>query len=122
MGKKALGGVDTITTELLRFVQFTTITALWPEIWERNTWPQDQMISVRSIAKGKTREIVPITALLASSLCKICLKITHDLVPTTERELPDVQADFRRDCSNYDHIANLCWVREKSQKCDHNKL
>ena len=32
------------------------------------------------------------------------------------RELPDVQAGFRKDRGTRDQIANMCWIIEKAKK------
>ena len=32
------------------------------------------------------------------------------------RELPDVQAGFRKDRGTRDQIANICWIMEKARK------
>ena len=32
------------------------------------------------------------------------------------RELPDVQAGFRKDLGTRDQIANICWIIEKARE------
>ena len=36
------------------------------------------------------------------------------------RELPDVQADFRKGRGTKDHIANMCWIIEKARQFQKN--
>ena len=36
------------------------------------------------------------------------------------RELPDVQADFRKDRGTRDQIANICWIMEKAREFQKN--
>ena len=36
------------------------------------------------------------------------------------RELPDVQAGFRKGRGTRDHIANICWIMEKARKFQKN--
>ena len=36
------------------------------------------------------------------------------------RELPDVQADFRKDRGTRDQIANICWIMEKGREFQKN--
>ena len=36
------------------------------------------------------------------------------------RELPDVQADFRKDRGTRDQIANICWMMEKAREFQKN--
>ena len=39
------------------------------------------------------------------------------------RELPDIQAGFRKGRGTRDQIANICWIIEKAGNCvDYNKL
>ena len=36
------------------------------------------------------------------------------------RELPDVQAGFRKGRGTRDQIANICWIMEKARECQKN--
>ena len=36
------------------------------------------------------------------------------------RELPDVQAGFRKGRGTRDHIANICWIMEKAREFQKN--
>ena len=36
------------------------------------------------------------------------------------RELPDVQAGFRKDRGNRDQISSICWIMEKARKFQKN--
>ena len=36
------------------------------------------------------------------------------------RELPDVQADFRKSRGTRDQIANICWIMEKAREFQKN--
>ena len=38
------------------------------------------------------------------------------------RELPDVQAGFRKDRGTRDQIANICWITEKAREFQKNHL
>ena len=37
-----------------------------------------------------------------------------------KRELPDVQAGFRKGRGTRDQIANICWIMEKARECQKN--
>ena len=59
------------------------------------------------------------TAQLQSShtLGKVMLKILQArLQQYVNRELPDVQASFRRGRGTRDQIANICWIIEKARE------
>ena len=48
---------------------------------------------------------------------KVMLKILHTrLQHYVNRELPDVQAGFRKGRGTRDQIANLCWIKEKARE------
>ena len=54
---------------------------------------------------------------LISHASKAMLKIVQaGLQQYVSRELPDVQAGFRKVRGTRDQIANICWIREKSKR------
>ena len=57
----------------------------------------------------------------AHMLGKVMLKILHaKLQQYVNRELPDVQAGFRKGRGTGDQIANICWVIEKAKEFQKN--
>ena len=51
------------------------------------------------------------------------LKILHArLQQYMNRELPDVQAGFRKGRGTRDHIANICWIMEKAREFQKNSI
>ena len=58
---------------------------------------------------------------LISHASKVMLKILKArLQQYTNRELPDVQADFRKDKGTRDQIANIRWIMEKAREFQKN--
>ena len=56
------------------------------------------------------------TTQLHSSLMLVMLKILQArLQQYLNRELPDVQAGFRKGRGTRDQIANICWIMEKAR-------
>ena len=54
---------------------------------------------------------------LISHASKVMLKILQArLQQYVNRELPDVQADFRKGRGTRDQIANICWIIEKARE------
>ena len=54
---------------------------------------------------------------LISHTSKVMLKILQArLQQYVNRELPDVQAGFRKDSGTRDQIANICWIMEKARE------
>ena len=59
--------------------------------------------------------------LLISHASKVMLKILQaQLQQYMNRELPDVQACFRKGRGTRDQIANMCWIMEKAREFQKN--
>ena len=57
------------------------------------------------------------TIALISHASKVMLKILQARLPQyVNRELPDVQAGFRKGRGTRDQIANICWIIEKARE------
>ena len=110
------------------------------QIWKTQQWPQDRKRSVfiPIPKKGNAKECSNYrTIALISHASKVMLEILQArLQQYMNRELPDVQAGFRKGQGTRDHIANICWIMEKVREfqkifidyakyfdcVDHNKL
>ena len=61
------------------------------------------------------------TTALISHTSKVMLKILQArLQQFVNRELPDVQAEFRKGRGTRDQIANICWLIEKAREFQKN--
>ena len=61
------------------------------------------------------------TITLSSHTSKVMLKILQArLQQYVNRELPDVQAGFRKGRGTRDQIANICWITEKAREFQKN--
>ena len=61
------------------------------------------------------------TTTLISHASKVMLKILQArLQQYVNRELPDVQAGFRKGRGTRDQIANICWIMEKAREFQKN--
>ena len=61
------------------------------------------------------------TIALISHASKVLLKIIQARLPQyVNRELPDVQAGFRKGSGTRDQIANICWIIEKAREFQRN--
>ena len=61
------------------------------------------------------------TIVLISHASKVMLKILQDrLQQYVNRDLPDVQAGFRKGRGNRDQIANICWIIGKAREFQKN--
>ena len=78
-----------------------------------------EKVSFHSIPKkGNAKECSNYhTIALISHASKVMLKILQArLQQYVNRELPDVQDDFRKGRGTRDQIANICWIMEKARE------
>ena len=120
--KKACGG-DGIPVELFQILKNDDVNVLHlicQQIWKTQQWPQDWKRSVFTpiTKKGNTKECSNYrTIALISHASKIMLKILQDrLQQYVNRELPDVQAGFRKGRVTRDQIADIHWIIEKARE------
>ena len=94
------------------------------QIWKTQQWPQYWKMSVFIAIpkKGDAKECSNYrTIALFSHASKVMLKILQPrLQQYVNRELPDVQAGFRRGRGARDQIADICWIMEKARKFQKN--
>ena len=90
------------------------------QIWKTQQWPQDWKRSVfipvpkKSNAKKCSNYC---TVVLISHTSKVMLKILQARIQQyMNRELPDVQAAFRKGRGTRDQIANIHWKRQESSR------
>ena len=111
---KASGG-DGIPVELFQILKDDAVKVLHSicqQIWKTQQWPQDSKGSVffPIPKKGNAKECSNYcTIALISHSNKVMLKILQArLQQYMNRELPDVQAGFRKGRGTRDQIANIC--------------
>ena len=118
---RASGG-DGIPVELFRILKDGTVKVLHSicqQIWKTQQWPQDWKWSVfiPIPKKGNAKECSNYcTIALISHASKVILKIQARLQQSVNRELPDVQAGFRKDRGTRGQIANIHWIIEKARE------
>ena len=152
--KRALGSITTnkssrgdgITVEVFQILKDDVVKVLhsmFQQIWKTQQWPQDwkRSVFIPITKKGNAKECSNYrTIALISHTSKLMLKILQDrLQQYVNRELPDVQAGFRKGRGTRDQIANIhqiiekarefqkniyfCFIDAKAFDCvDHNKL
>ena len=121
-GNKA-SGVDDISIELLKVLQDDAVKvmlALCQQIWKTQQWPKDwkRTIYIPIPKKGSAKDCSDYrTIALIPHASKIILKILQARIQQyMERELPDVQAGFRKGRGTRDQIANIRWIMEKNKR------
>ena len=119
---KANGG-DGITAEIFQILKDDAVKvlhSLYQQIWKTQQWPQDLKRSVVTPIpkKGNAKECSNYSTIaFISHASKIMLKILQArLQQYMNRELPHVQAGFRKGRGTRDQIANICWIIEKAKE------
>ena len=95
-----------------------------PANLETQQWPQDWKMSVfiPISKKGNAKECSNYhTIALISHASKVMLKILQaSLQQYVNRELPDIQAGFRKGRGTRDQIANIRWIIKKARELKKN--
>ena len=111
---KARGG-DGIPVELFQTLKDDAVKVLQSicqQIWKSQQWPQDwkRSLFIPIPKKGSAKECSNYcTIALIPHASKVMLKILQARIQQyLNRELPDVQAGFRKGRGTRDHIANIC--------------
>ena len=90
------------------------------QIWKIQQWPQDweRSVFIPIPKKGNAKECSNYhTIALISQASKVMLKILQArLQQYVNRELPDVQAGFRKGRGTRDQIAKIHWIMEKARE------
>ena len=94
------------------------------KIWKTQQWPQDwkRSVFIPILKKGSAKECSNYhTFVLISHVSKVVLKILQArLQQYVNRELPDVQAGFRKGRETRDQIANIRWIIKKAREFQKN--
>ena len=123
---KTSGG-DGIPVELFQILKDDAVKVLrsiCQQIWRTHQWTQDwkRSVFIPIPKKGNAEECSHYcTIALISHASKVMLKIFQArLQQYVNRELPDVQAGFRKGRGTRDQIANICWIIEKATEFQKN--
>ena len=115
-------GRDGISVELFQILKDDALKVLHTicqQIWKTQQWPQDwkRSVVIPVPKKDNAEECSNYhTIALISQTSKVMLKILQArLQQYVNRELPDVQAGFRKGRGTTDQIANIRWIIEKSK-------
>ena len=115
---KASGG-DGIPVELFQILKDDAVKVLYSicqQIWKTQQWPQEwkNQFSFQSQRKAMPKSAQTTSQLHSSHTSKVMLKILQArLQKYVNRELPDVQAGFRKGRGTRYQIANIAGVPEK---------
>ena len=115
-------GCDGIPLELFQILKDDAVKVLHSicqQIWKTQQWPQDwkRSVFIPVPKKGNAKECSNYrTIALISHASKLMLKVLQArLRQYLNRELPDIQAQFRKSKGTRNQIANICWIIEKRE-------
>ena len=118
---------DRIPVELFQILKDDAVKVLHSicqQIWKIQQWPQNwqRSVFIPVLKKGNAKECSNYhTIALISHARKVILKIFQArLQQYVNRELPDVQAGFRKGRGTRDQIANIGWIIEKAREFQKN--
>ena len=115
-------GDDGIPIELFQILKddaMEVLHSICQQIWKTQQWPQDwkRSVFIPIPKKGNPKECSNYSMIaLISHASKVMLKILQaSLQQYVNRELPGVQACFRKGRGTRDQIVNICWFIEKQK-------
>ena len=113
---------DGIPVELFQILKRDAVKVLHSicqQIWKTQQWPQNgkRSVFIPVPKKGNAKECSNYhTVALISHASKVMLKILQArLQQYLNRELPDVQAGFRKGRGTRDQVANMCSIIKKQE-------
>ena len=125
MNKASRG--DVIPSELFQILKddaMRVLHSICQQIWKTQQWPQDweRSVFIPIPKKGNAKECSDYcTIAFISQASKVMLKILQARFQEyVNRELPDVQAGFRKGRGTRDQIANISWIIEKAREFQKN--
>ena len=115
--------LNTLPVELFQILKDDAVKVLHSicqQIWKTQHWPQDwkRSLFIPIPKKGNAKECSNYcTIALISHAGKVMLKILQGrLQQYVNRELPDVQAGFRKGRGTRDRITNIHWIIGKARE------
>ena len=110
------GGIPVEVFQILKHYAVKVLQSICQHIWKTQQWPQywKRSVFIPFPNKGNAEEFSDYhTTALISHASKVMHKILQTrLQQNMNRELPDVQAGFRKGRGTRDQIANICWIIE----------
>ena len=103
--------------QILKDDAVKVLHSICQQIWKTQQWPQDWTVFIPIPKKGNAKECSNYhTIAFISHASKVMLKILQPrLQQYVNRELPGVQADFRKGRGTRDQIAKICWIIRRRQ-------
>ena len=114
------GGIPVELFRILKVDAVKVLHSMCQHIWKTQQWSQEwkRSVFIPITKKGNAKECSNYrTITLISHASKVMLKILQAwLQQYVNRELPDVQAGFRKGRGTRDYIASIHWIIEKARE------
>ena len=111
-------------SQILKDDAVKLLHSICKQIWKTQQWPQDwkRTVFIPIPNKGNAKECSNYcTIALISHASKVMLKILQArLQQYMNRELPDIQAGFRKGRGTRDQIVNIHWIIDKAREFQKN--
>ena len=125
MNKTSVGdGSPVKLFHILEDDSVNVLHSICQQIWKTQQWPQNwkKSVFIAIPKKGNAKECSNYhTIALISHASKVMLKILQaKLQQYVKRELPDLQAGFRKGRGTRDQIANILWIIKKAREFQKN--
>ena len=108
------GGIPVELFQILKDDAVKVLHSICQQIWKTQQWPQDckRSVFIPIPKKGNAKECSNYwTIVLISHASSFhMIKILQASIRYVNRELPDVQAGFRKGKATRDQIANIHWI------------
>ena len=118
------GGIPIELFKILQDDATKVLHSICQQVWKTQQWPQDwkRSILLSVSKKGSTKECANHqTVAVISHASKVMLKILYArLQHYANKELPDVQAGFRKGRGTRDQIVNIHWIIERAREFQKN--
>ena len=111
-------GIPVELFQILKDDAVKVMHSICQQIWKTQQWPQNRKRSIFVLIpkKGNAKECSNYcTIAFISHTSKEMLKILQTRLQYVNRELPDVQARFRKGRGTRDQISNIHWIIEKAR-------
>ena len=125
MNKASRGdGIPVELFQILKDDAVKVLRSICQQIWKTQQGPQDwkRSVFIPIPKKGNVKECLNYSTItLISHANKVMLKILQArLQQYVNRELPGLQAGFRKGRGTRDQVANICWIMEKAREFQKN--
>ena len=119
-------GIPVELFQILKDDAVKVLHSICQQIWKTQQWPQDwkRSVFIPISKKGNAKECSNYcTIALISHASRVMLKILQPrLQQYVNRELPNVQAGFRKGRGTRDQIANIRWIIKKAREFQKKRL